>query len=73
LRGLPEQSTSLADHIAPPEPLERVLYAWLPVIEEDKEGGVYPDYPSRLFEQGKVANIPTLMGSVLDEGASLLD
>ncbi|KAF5320200.1 hypothetical protein D9758_017884 [Tetrapyrgos nigripes] len=36
----------------------------------DGLGGVYPDYPSRLFERGHFAKLPFIAGTNLDEGTA---
>lgn len=42
---------------------------FLPTI--DGPGGVLPDFPSRLFSQGKFASVPFITGDNLDEGQYL--
>jgi hypothetical protein len=39
---------------------------WAPVL--DGPEGFLPDLPSRLYEEGRFANIPFIAGTQLDEG-----
>jgi hypothetical protein len=40
---------------------------WQPTIDY-QPGSLLPDFPSRLYKQGKFARIPFIAGSNLDEG-----
>jgi len=71
LRSLPSNSTSLFENIAPEAPLHGALFPWVPTVDEGAEGGLYPDFPSKLFESGHYAKVPILGGTCLDEGKFL--
>ncbi|KAK7051308.1 hypothetical protein VNI00_004808 [Paramarasmius palmivorus] len=43
---------------------------WAPVL--DGPEGFLPDLPSRLYEEGRFANIPFIAGTQLDEGTSFI-
>jgi acetylcholinesterase len=44
---------------------------WQPTIDRTN-GTVFPDFPSRLYENGTFAKIPFIAGNNLDEGKALL-
>ena len=55
----------------PALPISKELFPWVPAIDEGVEGGVYPDFPSKLFARGEYAKVPILAGTSLDEGEPL--
>jgi len=42
------------------------LFGFIPTI--DGLGGVFPDFPSKLFAKGQFAHLPFISGTNLDEG-----
>ncbi|TFK25315.1 triacylglycerol lipase 3 [Coprinopsis marcescibilis] len=46
--------------------VDPILMPWLPII--DGGGGSLPDFPSKLYQQGKFAKIPYIIGTNVDEG-----
>lgn len=42
------------------------MFGFIPTI--DGSGGVFPDFPSRLFAKGQFAHLPFISGTNLDEG-----
>jgi len=71
LRNLPASSTSLSEHIMPALTSPKEIFPWVPTVDEGAEGGVYPDFPSKLFARGQYAKVPVLAGTSLDEGESV--
>jgi len=55
----------------PELPIHKELFPWVPTVDEGVEGGVYPDFPSKLFARGEYAKVPILAGTSLDEGEPL--
>lgn len=46
------------------------LFPWVPTL--DGKGGILPDLPSRLLQQGQLAPLPFIAGTNLDEGKPTL-
>jgi acetylcholinesterase len=45
---------------------------WVPTLDGDVEESVFRDLPSRIFKEGKMAKIPFITGTNLDEGQYIL-